>query len=196
MAVNILNGKKYIGKNKGTVFYRKHEHKREALKRNSQTHFHNAIRKYGFESFKWYRLELCLNNTDAVKRERFYINMHDSVNSGYNLSFGGDGPEGHKQSEKSQQKKRNSNRGNSNSSRAVINSLGEIFESVSMAEKQYKNSKIREVCLEKRNSAAGLSWKFYTLGIEKPEHPQVSRRTPKKLLETYQHAILKQFGQM
>lgn len=175
LATNKINGKKYIGKNKGTCLKRKYEHKRDALVRNSNTHFHNAIRKYGFHCFNWEIIESCQSNQIAISREKFWIRFYDSVQNGYNLTIGGDGPCGYIQSDETQNKKRESNKSPYNASKKVINDLGQIFDSIGLAEKAFSNSKIGEVCLGKRLSAAGRSWKFYQDGVN-PPFPPLSRK--------------------
>ena len=53
MAVNKINGKRYIGKSVNfQARYKKHKYAKYY-----NTYFHNAIRKYEFENFEWSILE-------------------------------------------------------------------------------------------------------------------------------------------
>ncbi len=99
------SGKIYIGQTideKG----RKSKHKTQTVKQNS--YFGNAIRKYGFENFK-YEVIIKFKPTVDVKKlkkvldklEKRYIKLSKSNNSnfGYNLNIGGEGNIGYKHSE-------------------------------------------------------------------------------------------------
>ena len=97
------SGKVYIGK---TIDSKKR--KREHLC-NSKTlinKFYSAVKKYGLDSFEYEvlfespllpidELNLMLN-----EKEKHFIQMFDSFNSGYNMTLGGDGQIGFKHSEK------------------------------------------------------------------------------------------------
>jgi group I intron endonuclease len=81
---NIVNGKMYIGQTSRCLKQRWHEHKSN-LKVNK---FHNAIKKYGFDSWKVEVIEevpLELLN----EREEYWISYHDCVKNGYNSMIGG-----------------------------------------------------------------------------------------------------------
>ena len=60
-------------------------------KRGSDTHFHNAIRKYGIENFRWDVLEICQDINSLNEQEQYYIAYYRSTNRvlGYNLQSGG-----------------------------------------------------------------------------------------------------------
>lgn len=91
------SGKVYIGQTTNES-RRKSQHKSYA-KNNPKDYFHKAIRKYGFESFKYdvifrtaskdeSRLKFLLNTM-----ETYFIKKYDSNNpdKGYNLTTGGEG---------------------------------------------------------------------------------------------------------
>ncbi len=83
---NIINNKFYIGKTIQRFWKRKSQHKSSALGNKLQTHFHRAIRKYGFESFKWEILfegECSSNKLNDL--EIFYIGYYDTFKNGYNI---------------------------------------------------------------------------------------------------------------
>ena len=83
-ATNIINNKCYIGQTTKTLDTRKKQHLYAAEKKNSNFHFHNAIRKYGKENFKWETLEKIKEKEIITERESYWINYYDSYNNGYN----------------------------------------------------------------------------------------------------------------
>jgi len=90
-ATNKLNGKIYIGQTFKTLKERKSAHKNRAMF-GSNYHFHNAIRKYGFDVFEWKILEKGITNKDKLDAlEIKYIKRFDSIENGYNISTGGGG---------------------------------------------------------------------------------------------------------
>ena len=79
------SGKCYVGQSIN-IYARWAHHKRE--KRHWHRKLFNAIRKYGFDSFKREILEEC--NADLLdEREKFWIEYYDSCISGYNCDSGG-----------------------------------------------------------------------------------------------------------
>ena len=94
LAHNTINNKLYIGKTTSTLDKRIYSHKRAAQK-GVKTVFHCAIRKYGFDSFKFSTIGYCINKEDLNKLEKFFIALHGSkIPDGYNLTDGGDGNDG------------------------------------------------------------------------------------------------------
>ena len=88
---NIINNKKYIGYTSKELKKRKFQHKEYALKRNSPFAFHQAIRKHGWENFKW---EVIYESRDTehclTVMEPFFINEYDTFGeNGYNMDKGG-----------------------------------------------------------------------------------------------------------
>jgi len=84
--INKINGKSYIGKTIN-LKNRIYGHKKSA-ERGSNYHFHNAIRKYGFNSFKLNILEYCKDKKELNEREIYYIKIYKPE---YNMTSGGDG---------------------------------------------------------------------------------------------------------
>lgn len=83
LITNTVNNKRYIGKTIRAVEERWYYHLDSALKRNSQTHLHRAIRKYGADAFV---IEgLC----DGLNDEE--IKMIAELKPEYNMTKGGDG---------------------------------------------------------------------------------------------------------
>ena len=83
---NKVNGKSYIGQTRYTVEFRwrQHQHKKDNV------YFHNAIHKYGAESFTVETLEEC-DIEILNEREIYYIAKYNTFENGYNLTIGGDG---------------------------------------------------------------------------------------------------------
>ncbi len=87
------SGKSYIGQ---TIRpgKRKHEHKKNA-EEGEKGAFYNAIRKYGWDSFKYEVLFTTFEQDYNVRqkilneREIYYIGLYDSFNNGYNETIGG-----------------------------------------------------------------------------------------------------------
>ena len=90
LITNKINDKKYVGLTKFTIEKRWKDHITTAYRRKKKYAIHNAIKKYGEKSF-----EIILLESDAPKeREQYWIEYHDSYNTGYNLTLGGDGTSG------------------------------------------------------------------------------------------------------
>lgn len=83
---NIINSKIYVGKTTKTLNQRLSSHFYFAIKKESKTHLHKAIRKYGKENFIIEEIECCENNLGD--REIFWIS---ELNPDYNQTLGGDG---------------------------------------------------------------------------------------------------------
>lgn len=71
-ATNKVNGKSYIGQTIQTIQRRAYCHKLNAIN-GSKTYFHNAIRKYGFDSFVWQVIEICQSKEELDEMEFHYI---------------------------------------------------------------------------------------------------------------------------
>ncbi len=81
MAVNKINGKRYIGKSVNfQARYKKHKYAKYY-----NTYFHNAIRKYEFENFEWSILEENLPINLLIERENYWIDYYNTLEEGYNL---------------------------------------------------------------------------------------------------------------
>jgi len=96
------SGKSYIGQTiQGDL--RKQQHKFNAFSENYSGYylpFYCAIRKYGFDSFK-YEILITINNENLEsvlnklnELEIYYIGLYNSYNNGYNSTIGGQGISG------------------------------------------------------------------------------------------------------
>jgi group I intron endonuclease len=66
--------------------------KYKMLKCKDQAHLYRALIKYGFDSFKKEIIEEC-DISDLDQRETYWIIVFNSVEDGYNLTYGGDSRE-------------------------------------------------------------------------------------------------------
>jgi group I intron endonuclease len=88
------SGKCYVGQTIDEAS-RKAKHKKDSGLKD--THFGTAIRKYGFENFRY---EIIIKFKPTIDKEKLkrvlnkleirYIKLYDSINNGYNLMTGGD----------------------------------------------------------------------------------------------------------
>lgn len=91
MIVNLINNKKYVGQTQQTIEERFRKHKSS----NSCPKLYNALKKYGESNFKIFTLKVIAANKYSVlaeqldEWEKFYIKYYNSVENGYNLTYGG-----------------------------------------------------------------------------------------------------------
>ena len=88
-ATNTINGKCYIGQTRHSLEYRKRVHLTKA-NQGVDTHFYQAIRKYGADSFTWEIVCSAKDKQTLNELETFYITKFDSIKHGYNMVDGGD----------------------------------------------------------------------------------------------------------
>lgn len=84
------SGKIYIGQTIRSFKERKRKHlyaASHALHKDYNLKFYNALRKHGFENFKW---EIVMENIPSNKHldmwERLFIHLECSIVNGYNIS--------------------------------------------------------------------------------------------------------------
>ena len=95
-ATSKTSGKSYIGKTTNSLSQRRGEHERTANANSSNSHFHNAISKYGKGDFEWSTLEAVNIENDLNLLEIKLIEEHSTFTDGYNQSKGGEGKTGYK----------------------------------------------------------------------------------------------------
>ena len=91
--IHIESGRRYIGQTKKTMMHRWNRHVYDAkAMRSGNTHFANAIRKYGPQAFAHEILEVCHDLEVANTAERSWVDFYDATNpeKGFNLAKGGD----------------------------------------------------------------------------------------------------------
>jgi group I intron endonuclease len=91
MATSRTSCKSYIGQTCNGLNFRKRSHELDA-ERGSDTHFHRALRKYGFEDFEWEILWGPVSRGEEIDlEEQRYICSFNTYNGGYNSTRGGGG---------------------------------------------------------------------------------------------------------
>ena len=115
LITNNINNKKYVGQTKTSIGYQKRfiNHCKEAKYQPYNGALHNAITKYGKESFS---VKLLLKDISEEKidfYERLWINKlntHVSTGLGYNITYGGQGTHGYKHTQESLEKMSNASK--------------------------------------------------------------------------------------
>lgn len=89
---NLVNKKKYVGKSVN-IEKRCCRHINELdTKKHPNNHLQKSWNKYGRNNFIFYTIEIfTIDNSILSLMETYFIVFFDSVNYGYNLSYGGDG---------------------------------------------------------------------------------------------------------
>lgn len=95
IATNKVTGDQYIGLTMVGLTKRRTAHFGLALRNESHTHFHRAIRKYGKEAFEFYVLQE-FETYEAAKQGE--IEAIERRRPHYNMTIGGDGCSGYKHS--------------------------------------------------------------------------------------------------
>lgn len=94
-ATNLVNGKMYIGLTTQTLDNRIQGHYWQTINNHKNYHFYNAIRKYGWENFKWEVIDDTAKTLDELcEKEIYWIAHYDTYNNGYNSTLGGEGFKG------------------------------------------------------------------------------------------------------
>lgn len=88
-ATNKINGKAYIGQTVGSLKARIYQHKSDAINRNDNNNFHNALLKYGENNFNWKIIDSARSRNELDLLEIRYIEKYDTFNNGYNSTHGG-----------------------------------------------------------------------------------------------------------
>lgn len=86
---NKINGKVYIGQSVEVLIQRKCRHTNDAKNGNGY-YLHRALRKYGVDNFKWEVIQICKDIDELNQQEAYFIALYDSMNTGYNLTSGGE----------------------------------------------------------------------------------------------------------
>lgn len=97
-AVNQINGYIYIGiTNNFKQRLREHKSCANSDSYRYQSRFYNAIRKYGFENFKFEIIETVEDRKTLEEREIYWISYYNSTDKkvGYNITPGGTGGKTH-----------------------------------------------------------------------------------------------------
>lgn len=88
---NTINGKQYVGVTKFPLEKRFNEHRRDANKHNMKHRpLYSDMNEYGHDNFIIEELEEC-DDSVRFKRESYWIDKLDTLNNGYNETYGGTG---------------------------------------------------------------------------------------------------------
>lgn len=91
LAVNQVNGKKYVGFTSRGLERCKAQHERDS-QRGEKRYLCNAIRKYGSDSFRWCVVGWSTDAEDIKSQEIAHIEFYKSLGEDlYNMTDGGDG---------------------------------------------------------------------------------------------------------
>lgn len=150
MLTNMINGKRYVGQ----TLHEKHRlnvHKRlgHAKDKRYTLAVDFAIEKYGFENFKYEVLERDIPQDMLNEREIYWISFYDTMNTGYNLTKGG------QSSIETCKKKVNMY--------SLEGQFIRTFDSITEASifiNAASLSQIPQCCKGKRKSAGGYQWRF------------------------------------
>lgn len=91
-ATNLINNKTYIGQTTNTLEFRKQQHFRETKSsKKTNTYFHNALQKYGFDNFSFEIIDTADSIESLNEKEIYWIDFYHSTDKscGYNLDSGG-----------------------------------------------------------------------------------------------------------
>ena len=86
---NDVNDKLYIGQTTKTLEERIRNH-RNSFVSGADTRIYRAMRKHGWEKFHFEVIATAQDKSTLDELEKYFIKKYDSVNNGYNMSFGGD----------------------------------------------------------------------------------------------------------
>lgn len=175
---NIENNKTYIGK---TINEKQRKIRHIRNSKTVNTPFYAAIRKYGWDKFEYqilYKIEHIDKNfldSNIKEKEKEFIIKYDTVNNGYNLTYGGDGSCGLYPSIETRNKMSNQRKGSlhpmfgkkSSMRKPVLklDSDGTILEEYqSIKEAAIKNNAktqhVSRCCHGKRNKTRGYKYVF------------------------------------
>lgn len=100
---SLIDGKKYIGK--AVDINRRVKRHIQNLKNNYHynKHLQRVWNKYGENNLRFYIIEIC-EIEKLADREIFYIEAFDSMNNGFNNTYGGDGASGTRHTEEAKRK--------------------------------------------------------------------------------------------
>lgn len=168
-AENKVNGKVYIGKTIKSLEERKEKHYRN-YREERPFKLYNAIKKYGWDNFEWSVIEDLKDNDFIDEREKYWISKYNSYKTGYNMTLGGDGAFGFKQSKEHKEKISKALIGNKNgygrAKKVICLNNNMIFNSTKDAAEYFNTNgkhpykQVWEVCAGKRKITNGLTFKY------------------------------------
>lgn len=100
---NLKDGKKYVGQTSKSIEKRFSAHIKQSRTKDRQ-HLHDAILKYGENSFSVSKLDEAATYNELLNKEIYWIQKLNTKNNGYNETDGGEGSLGRIVSESSRRK--------------------------------------------------------------------------------------------
>jgi group I intron endonuclease len=86
---HIESGRSYIGQTIQDPNQRRLEHIADSRYTTKEYHFHNALRKYGINSFTFEVIANAADLNELNLLEEQYVNRYDSINNGFNIRQAG-----------------------------------------------------------------------------------------------------------
>lgn len=86
---HIESGRVYIGQTIQDLNRRRLEHINDSKYTTKEYHFHNALRKYGVDSFTFEIVDSANSLEELNVLEEKYVDQYDSINSGFNIRQAG-----------------------------------------------------------------------------------------------------------
>jgi group I intron endonuclease len=86
---HITSGKCYIGQSIQSPNQRRLEHINDSKYTTKTYHFHNALRKYGIDTFTWEVIATANSIEELNLLEEQYVTQYDSINNGFNIRQAG-----------------------------------------------------------------------------------------------------------
>lgn len=173
--INLINGKKYVGKTVNKLKKRIWVHKC-----NKNSYIGRAIQKYGWENFAVEILEECTAE-ELSEREIFWIKtLNTKSPSGYNLTDGGEGSLGREYSEETRTKI-----ATGVPKRAVrCIDTNEIFPSIKDAANHFEilSSEVWRVCKGQAIRRKGLKFEYVDNPLSEEERLREAKEKGKKVL--------------
>lgn len=193
---------------------RKRQHRQSAYNENDKAYnhkFHVAIRKYGWDSFKYEVLLTIIEDSEEAltdrlnEEEAYYIKLYDSFKNGYNMTPGGNQVRGKDHpsygthlSEEHKEKLKNSVRKQVSQYDLDGNYLA-TYKSAADAQKitGCDSSQITAICRGKAYTSKGFQWRYGDSkeNIGKPNVPKNNRGTGRtgklngRSKEIYQYSL-------
>ena len=202
-AINLINGKSYIGKTKTSLEKRKWGHLNNA-KKGVKSAFYNAIRKYGEENFKFIVIdELKLHRASVLNdKEKYYISLFNTIApNGYNMTKGGDGNDGSIKpnlgkhlSEEAKERLRIANLGKNHSEETKIKMSDSLKKFYGAGGKNWNNGLTKEthpsILSQSEKIKGNIPWNkgmegflkgkiSWNKGLTKKDHPSIARQAEK-----------------
>lgn len=86
---HLESGRCYIGQTMQTANQRRLEHISNSRYSNKTYHFHNALRKYGIDSFSFEVIATASSLEELNLLEEKYVEQYDSIKNGFNIRQAG-----------------------------------------------------------------------------------------------------------